>query len=56
MTPIVFRVFTAAALGSGVLLTISEFQDFIFPKIIAAVAVIGFLGACGWRLYSSSSR
>ena len=46
VTPVVLRILTALFFGGGALVAVHEFQDPIFPKIMAVVAVGGFVAAC----------
>jgi hypothetical protein len=56
MTPILFRVGTAIALGSGTLIASSEVGDYILPASIALLAIIVFILASIWHVYQSSNR
>jgi hypothetical protein len=54
MPSVALRYLVAIGVGSGALAANEEFQYYNFAKALAAIAVIAFMLACIWRIYSSS--
>jgi hypothetical protein len=56
MTPVLFRYFTAFAVGSGAITTIPLPDNSYAVIVAAAISVLGLVVACIWRINHSSSK